>query len=87
MFVASICAATILWIWKAICNLIFRDTPMNPLWDAKSAIDHVQGYKCAQLGMMKNFILNLTNSPSPFFLLFSEASWDSNRSVVERVFS
>lgn len=59
--------------------MIFRDTPLNHLWIAKSAVEHVQKY--ATVGMVKNFILNLTNSLSPYFLLFSNASWDSNRSM------
>ena len=41
IFVVSIYAATIWWIWKGRCNLIFKDTPLNHLWDAKFAVDHV----------------------------------------------
>lgn len=68
-FVASVITAPVWLIWKARCNVFFRNTQPDFKWIANRAIAHVNEYSSAsRCNMVKNLIF--ANITAPQGVLF-----------------
>ena len=70
---ASVTAAVVWFVWKARCDLIFKNRQPNYSWIARMAIAHIQEFSTASTGHLgKNFFL--LNKPAPgSYCIFSAA--------------
>lgn len=81
IYTKLVIASTTWFIWKARCNRIFRNEPLNCLTVYKSAIGHVREYSSiSSIQIGKHFIqFNFSISDTP--IIFVTANWNQATST------